>query len=71
MAHALGVRLGGDNFYDGQLVTGPVFNPSSRKANAADIAVSLTWMWRVAGICAAGFVALLFVLKLRSFPPLT
>ena len=71
MAHALGVRLGGDNFYDGQLVAGPVFNPSSRTATAADIAVSLRWMWRVAGICAVGFVGLLFVLKFRSFPPLT
>lgn len=64
MAHALGVRLGGDNFYDGQLVAGPVFNASSRTANAADIAASLTWMWRVAGICAAGFVALLFARKI-------
>jgi cobalamin biosynthesis protein CobD/CbiB len=64
MAHALGVRLGGDNFYDGQLVAGPAFNASSRTANAADIAASLTWMWRVAGICAAGFVALLFARKI-------
>jgi adenosylcobinamide-phosphate synthase len=63
MAHALGVRLGGDNFYAGQLVAGPVFNASSRTANAADIAASLMWMWRVAGICAAGFVALLFAVK--------
>src|ERR1700726_4631439 len=63
MAHALGVRLGGDNFYAGQLVAGPVFNASSRTANAADIAASLMWMWRVAGICAASFVALLFAVK--------
>lgn len=63
MAHALGVRLGGDNFYDGQLVAGPVFNASSRMANAADIAPSLTWMWRVAGTCAAGFIAVQFALK--------
>jgi cobalamin biosynthesis protein CobD/CbiB len=66
MAHALGVRLGGDNFYDGQCVAGPVFNASSRTANAADIAASLTWMWRVAGTCASGFVALLFALKFLS-----
>ena len=66
MAHALGVRLGGDNFYDGQLVAGPVFNASSRTAKAADIAASLTWMWRVAGTCAAGFFALQFALKLLS-----
>jgi adenosylcobinamide-phosphate synthase len=66
MAHALGVRLGGDNFYDGQLVAGPVFNVSSRTAKAADIAASLTWMWRVAGTCAAGFFTLQFALKLLS-----
>jgi adenosylcobinamide-phosphate synthase len=66
MAHALGVRLGGDNFYDGQLVAGPVFNAASRTAKPADIAASLTWMWRVAGTCAGGFVALQFALKFLS-----
>ena len=30
MAYAIGVRLGGDNFYDGQCVHGPVFNASGR-----------------------------------------
>ena len=68
MAYAIGVRLGGDNFYDGQCVHGPVFNASGRAAAAADIASSLVWMWRIAGVCAAVFVALSFALK---FFPLT
>ena len=66
MAYALGVRLGGDNFYDGQCIHGPVFNASGRAAAAADIASSLVWMWRIAGVCSAVFVALSFALK--SFP---
>ena len=61
-----GGKKGGDNFYDGQLVAGPVFNASSRMASAADIAASLTWMWRVAGTCAAGFIAVQFALKSLS-----
>jgi adenosylcobinamide-phosphate synthase len=68
MAYAIGVRLGGDNFYDGQCVHGPVFNASGRAAAAADIASSLVWMWRIAGVCAAFFVALSLALK---FFPLT
>ena len=47
MAQVLGVRLGGDNFYDGALVRGPVFNPSGRRVGIADIHSSLRWMWRV------------------------
>ena len=64
MAYALGVRLGGANNYDGQCVTGPVFNAPGRAASPADIVASLTWMWRLAGACAAAFVALLFALHL-------
>jgi len=52
MAYALNVRLGGDNFYEGQRVDGPVFNASARVAVPADIAASLGWMWRVTAICA-------------------
>ena len=68
MAYAIGVRLGGDNFYDGQRVHGPVFNAAGRVAAAADIASSLVWMWRIAGMCAAAFIALSFALTLS---PLT
>jgi adenosylcobinamide-phosphate synthase len=64
MAYALGVRLGGENFYDGQCVPGPVFNEPGRAAAPADIAASLAWMWRVAGASAAAFVALLFTLRI-------
>lgn len=64
MAYAIGVRLGGDNFYDGQCVRGPIFNSSGRVAATADIASSLRWMWRIVGICAAFFIALSFTLKI-------
>jgi adenosylcobinamide-phosphate synthase len=57
MAHALGVRLGGDNFYDGKLVRGPVFNPSGRRAAIGDIPRSLNWMWRVSA-ASAGVILL-------------
>ncbi len=66
MAYAIGVRLGGDNFYDGQCVHGPVFNASGRAAAVADVASSLVWMWRIAGVCAVVFVALSFALKYLS-----
>ena len=60
MAYALGVRLGGDNYYGGQCVRGPVFNPSGRVAGTADISRSLAWMWRIAGFC-AGFLLLVSI----------
>ncbi len=56
MAYALGVRLGGDNYYAGHRVRGPVFNPAGRPAGTMDIARSLTWMWRIAGACAVFFL---------------
>jgi adenosylcobinamide-phosphate synthase len=56
MAYALGVRLGGDNYYDGHCVRGPVFNSSGRDACGTDIARSLAWMWRIAGACAGFFL---------------
>jgi adenosylcobinamide-phosphate synthase len=64
MAYALGIRLGGDNSYDGQSIHGPVFNASSRAAAAADITASLAWMWRVTAVCAASFVMLRLAVKL-------
>ncbi|MBV8226773.1 MAG: cobalamin biosynthesis protein CobD [Verrucomicrobia bacterium] len=63
MAYALGVRLGGDNHYDGQCVRGPVFNPSGRIADTADIARSLNWMWRIAGACAGLLLLVSFCLN--------
>jgi adenosylcobinamide-phosphate synthase len=47
MAHVLGVRLGGANFYDGEFVRGPVFNAAGRRAGIGDIQRSLNWMWRI------------------------
>jgi adenosylcobinamide-phosphate synthase len=63
MAYALGVRLGGDNYYDGECVRGPVFNPSGRMANTTDIARSLAWMWRIAGASAGLFLLVSFFLN--------
>jgi adenosylcobinamide-phosphate synthase len=63
MAYALGVRLGGDNYYEGRCIRGPVFNPSGRAAGTVDIANSLTWMWRVAGACAGFFLLISFFLS--------
>lgn len=63
MAYALGVRLGGDNYYDGQCLHGPVFNPSGRAADTTDIARSLAWMWRTAGACAGLFLLLSILLS--------
>ena len=63
MAYALGVRLGGDNHYDGLCVRGPVFNPSGRVAGTMDIARSLKWMWRIAGASAGFFLLISFLLS--------
>jgi adenosylcobinamide-phosphate synthase len=57
MAYALGVRLGGTNYYDGEPVEGPVFNASGRAAATNDIKSSLTRIWWV--VLAAGGVVLL------------
>ena len=61
MAYALGVRLGGTNYYDGEAVEGPVFNASGRVAGVDDVRISLSRIWWV--LLAAGglFIALLSV----------
>ena len=53
LAFALGVRLGGDNFYDGLRVSGPVFHSAGRAACTGDIPASLRWFWSVVGLCSA------------------
>lgn len=45
MAYALGVRLGGTNYYDGEPVQGPIFNGSGRAAGVDDIRRSLARIW--------------------------
>jgi hypothetical protein len=47
MAYALGVRLGGTNYYDGAPVQGPIFNGSGRTTAISDIRNSLTRIWWV------------------------
>jgi len=63
MAYALGVRLGGNNYYDGHCIRGPVFNPSGRVTETMDIARSLSWMWRIAAACAGIFLMLSILLS--------
>ena len=66
MAHVLGVRLGGENFYDGELVRGPVFNAAGRRAGIGDIQRSLNWMWRISAAGAGIILVTTFFLnKLR------
>ncbi len=61
MAHALGVRLGGTNFYDGEAVQGPIFNVSGRAATISDIKSSLSRIWLVVFVT-AGVLCLLLAL---------
>jgi adenosylcobinamide-phosphate synthase len=56
MAHVLGVRLGGDNYYDGELVQGPLFNRSGRPPSVTDIRKSLNWMWAISGAAIGVFL---------------
>jgi adenosylcobinamide-phosphate synthase len=58
MAYALGVRLGGSNFYDGKRIELPVFNASGRAAAPSDIQASLAGMWWV--VFAGGLFLLLW-----------
>lgn len=50
MAHVLNVRLGGDNWYQGDRVAGPVFNPDGRSAQPPDLQNALGWMWKTTGL---------------------
>jgi adenosylcobinamide-phosphate synthase len=50
-AWALGVRLGGTNYYDGIPSRGPVFNANARPAQPGDILRVLRWFWGVAFLC--------------------
>lgn len=50
-AWALGVRLGGTNYYDGVPQRGPVFNANARPAQPGDILRVLRWFWGVAFLC--------------------
>jgi adenosylcobinamide-phosphate synthase len=45
-AWQLNVRLGGTNFYKGEPVDGPIFNPDGNPPTAATILLALDWMWK-------------------------
>jgi adenosylcobinamide-phosphate synthase len=61
MAYALGVRLGGTNYYDGDAVKGPVFNASGRGAGVDDVRKSLTRIWRVVFVAGGVLVVIVFL----------
>jgi adenosylcobinamide-phosphate synthase len=65
MAHALGVRLGGINSYDGVPVQGPIFNGYGRPAGVGDIKRSLSKIWRVV-LISAGVLLMQVWLPLMS-----
>jgi adenosylcobinamide-phosphate synthase len=67
LAFALGVRLGGESFYEGVRVRGPVFHARGRAASVDDIPASLRWFWSVIAVCSAFFIAASIVLY-RVFP---
>jgi adenosylcobinamide-phosphate synthase len=63
MAGALGVRLGGTNFYDGQRHDGPLLNAEGRPATVRDARRALSI---VAAVSAMAFVAALLVVHWRT-----
>jgi adenosylcobinamide-phosphate synthase len=64
MARVLDVRLGGDNWYKGEQVAGPIFNPEGHTAQLSDIQAALSWMWKTTGLF---FVLCLVGIYLRNF----
>jgi adenosylcobinamide-phosphate synthase len=44
-AWQLNVRLGGTNYYNGEPIEGPVFNPNGKPPTPATILLALDWMW--------------------------
>lgn len=57
-AFALGVQLGGTNFYDGIPLPGPVFNPGGRVPTPDDLALSLDWFRGVAATASGALMAI-------------
>ena len=64
MAHVLNVRLGGDNWYQGDRIAGPVFNPAGRSAQLPDLENALGWVWKTSGLF---FILCLIGACLRSY----
>jgi adenosylcobinamide-phosphate synthase len=65
MAGALGVRLGGANFYDGQRHDGPVLHAEGRHAAVCDARAALSI---VAAVSAMAFGAALLAVRWRARP---
>ncbi len=65
VAHALGVRLGGDNFYDGKKNTGPIFHSNGQQPKAYDILAGLRWFWMIVGIASLLMMLISFLLTFK------
>jgi adenosylcobinamide-phosphate synthase len=68
-AWALGIRLGGTNFYDGIPQRGPLFNANARSAQPGDILRVLRWFWGVAFFCVFVLAAALQTREWRKPKP--
>jgi adenosylcobinamide-phosphate synthase len=66
-AFALGVRLGGTNFYDGVPLPGPVFHPRGRVPTPDDLELSLDWFRGIA-VTASGALMGIAVCRPLFFP---
>ena len=66
LAHALDLRLGGPNTYDGIPLSSPPFNPSGRPPAAADIPRALRWFAVVYGTAVAALTGLSVLFLLYS-----
>ncbi|MBV9491371.1 MAG: cobalamin biosynthesis protein CobD [Verrucomicrobia bacterium] len=55
-AWAMGVRLGGVNFYDGIPLAGPVFHPAGREPGPEEIASGINWFRQVALVASAALI---------------
>jgi adenosylcobinamide-phosphate synthase len=58
MAYALGLRLGGTNYYDGEPVEGPIFNPNGSKPAMKDMELAMKWWWKMVAVSSGGCILL-------------
>jgi len=67
LAGALGVRLGGTNYYDGEPLVGPTFCPAGRRAEPEDIPAAIALIELAAWlVLALGLAAGLAVIGVRA-----
>lgn len=67
VAYALGVRLGGDNFYNGEKIQGPIFHPEGKSPQSSDIQAGLKWFWTVVLTTSVLMIGISFFINHISF----